>query len=133
MKKNIYVLAVLCLSIALIQGCKNDDKQKDAAGDSAVKTNTEQTSDDAGCPDESKIEGIVAQTTVNTAAGLKMRDKPGLSGKVLTVIPDKTEVKLLAWGEKEEKIAGKEGSWVKISWKGKTGWAFDAFLNIETP
>ncbi len=65
-------------------------------------------------------------------SGLRMRDKEGQTGKVVTVIPYGTEVVYLSQGKGEE-IGGRYGIWYKIKWNGKTGWAFGAFLTEEKP
>lgn len=71
--------------------------------------------------------------TVNTAAGLKMRDKPDVSGNSIALIPDKTELEIIEFASETVTIAGKEGTWVKVKWNGQTGWVFGGFLNIVSP
>lgn len=65
---------------------------------------------------------------VITEAGLRLRESPDTTGKVIITIPYKTEVKFIEEKGDTITISGKYGKWTKISWKGKTGWAFGGFL-----
>jgi hypothetical protein len=59
---------------------------------------------------------------------LVVRDAPDISGKKLDNIPVGGKINVLERIGKEESIGGNNGHWVKIQWKDKIAYAFDAFL-----
>jgi len=69
---------------------------------------------------------------VTAVKGLRMRQAPGSSGKVVTLIPFKETVTLLEEKDDSIDIAGKTGKWTRVTWKGKTGWVFGGFLDKVT-
>jgi len=71
----------------------------------------------------------LGEATVQTAAGLTMRDNPSTSGKAIIVIPDGNTVKIIEKGTTEQTIAGKTSIWYKVDWNGSRGWVFGGFLN----
>lgn len=74
--------------------------------------------------------GAYGNASVQTAAGLTMREQPGTTGKSITVIPDGTNVKIIDKGDTEETIAGKTSVWYKVEWNGNSGWVFGGFLAL---
>ncbi|PKL19125.1 MAG: hypothetical protein CVV49_02270 [Spirochaetae bacterium HGW-Spirochaetae-5] len=70
----------------------------------------------------------LGKATVQTAAGLTLRDQPSTSGKAILVIPDGNTVKIIENGTTEETIAGKTAIWYKVEWNGNRGWVFGGFL-----
>ncbi len=70
-----------------------------------------------------------AETLVVTArSGLNLRDKPHSSGARIATIPEGGIVTVLEKSSATEVVKGKEGIWKKVSWQGKTGYAFSIFL-----
>jgi hypothetical protein len=65
---------------------------------------------------------------VDAFGGLKLRDSAGVSGKVVTVIPDGSKIVIVQKDVKKDTIDGRAGSWHQIKWKDKTGYAFSAFI-----
>ena len=72
----------------------------------------------------------LGEATVQTAAGLTMRDQPGTSGKSIVVIPDGNTVKIISKGNSEETISNKTSVWYQVEWNGKRGWVFGGFLAL---
>lgn len=70
----------------------------------------------------------LGKATVQTEAGLTMRDKPSTSGKSIVVIPNGNAVKILEKGTKVEVIAGKTAIWYRVEWNGNKGWVYGGFL-----
>lgn len=95
------------------------------------KTNDETDEMDKNPVSDNDIVSETAETTektVNSSDGLLMRDKPGVEGTVLTVIPNKNKVVVLEEKVREDNILKKQGYWVKVKWKNFTGYCFDGFL-----
>lgn len=74
---------------------------------------------------------------VNTPSGVVLRDKESKNGKPIISVPNEAKVALVdncntgANGNGPlEKVEGKEGFWIKVKYKGKTGYLFDAFVKI---
>ncbi len=59
---------------------------------------------------------------------LVVRTSPDVSGKKLGNVPVDGKVNVLERVGNQESIGGNDGYWVKIEWKDKTAYAFDAFL-----
>jgi len=72
----------------------------------------------------------LGEATVQTAAGLTMRDQPSTSGKSIIIIPDGNTVKIIEKGTTEETIAGKTSIWYHVEWNGSKGWVFGGFLAL---
>ena len=63
-----------------------------------------------------------------------LRDAPSAGGKPLEKIPFGTELKPLGrGGQKGEVIGGYRGFWLKVRYRGKTGWVFDGLLSSLNP
>lgn len=65
---------------------------------------------------------------VNAQGGLRMRETSDTSGKVISIIPDKSEVSVIETTGSEIEISGKKGKWTKVSFENKEGWIFGGFL-----
>jgi len=78
--------------------------------------------------DENNLSGDTAK--VETAAGLTMREEPGVSSKSIVVIPSGSIVNILNKGDIEETISGKTSVWYKVEWSGNKGWVFGGFLSF---
>ena len=63
------------------------------------------------------------------ATALTLRDSPDINGQKVDLLPAKAKVEILKTTEKEIKVKGKSGKWVKIKYNNKVGWVFDAFLS----
>lgn len=77
-----------------------------------------------------------AQNTmyVNTKSGLIMRSKPDLTGtKELTIPYGQAADVSQDFFSDQETIGGKTGYWRRVTYKGKLGFAFDAFLSESEP
>ena len=72
----------------------------------------------------------LGEATVQTAAGLTLREQPSTSAKAIIVIPDGNTVKITGKGTTEETIAGKTSVWYMIEWNGSKGWVFGGFLAL---
>ncbi len=70
---------------------------------------------------------------VNISDGLRMRETPDTSGKVIVVIPDKAEVKFISEKSETVTIGSTTGKWTEIEWQGKKGWVFGGFLKKVDP
>ncbi|MBN2077389.1 MAG: SH3 domain-containing protein [Spirochaetes bacterium] len=65
--------------------------------------------------------------------GLRMREAPSETAKIIILIPHGSEVSFLEEQGREMTIGGAKGKWTKISWKGREGWAFGGFLSTSPP
>lgn len=68
---------------------------------------------------------------VTAESGLILRDKPGKGSTKLITMPYKESVEVIDKNGPKEKIAGINAKWYKIKYKGKTGWAFSAFISKD--
>lgn len=87
----------------------------------------------ANCQDRSSVPGAAGSSTrvVQADGGLRMRGTPDLTGKVLLLIPDASEVTMVEEGAMAE-VGGKKGRWVRVRFGNLTGWVFGAFLSDRT-
>lgn len=65
---------------------------------------------------------------VGSKAGLNMRERPDVKGKVITSIPLLSKLELVEEKDGRETIDGITGNWARITWNGKTGWVFNGYL-----
>jgi hypothetical protein len=68
---------------------------------------------------------------VDSEGGLRLRDAPGLSGKLIAVILDGREVLLLEEKPEVLSISRSTGKWTRVAYsdpKNFTGWVFGGFL-----
>lgn len=87
-------------------------------------------SDGMGDGGEGMDSAGLGEATVQTAAGLTMRDQPSTSGGKIVLIPDGNTVKIIEKGTTEETIGGKTSVWYNIEWNGNKGWVFGGFLAL---
>ena len=131
--------------------CAYDDKEEEALYD-AIRTNDFDMSQftfprhaDGTCDYENAASGeeIYKKRIVNgvyrAKENLRLREKEGTSGAVITAMPAGTRVKILSLG-KEETIDGITNNWVevRVEWNSKdlngrsiygtTGWCFGGYL-----
>lgn len=74
---------------------------------------------------------LEGKAIVTAKSGLRLRAKPGTDGEYITTIPVDEIVTVVSVGGKEETINGSTAYWYEVSWNGKKGWAFGAFLDIK--
>jgi hypothetical protein len=81
-----------------------------------------------GCGNSEKkgVEGI--ERFIIAKSGLRMRNRPDLSGKKLMVIPYGMSVKLLEETGEAVTISGVTGRWSRVVFRKTTGWVFGGFL-----
>ena len=131
--------------------CAYDDEEEEALYD-AIRTNDFDMSQftfprhaDGTCDYENAASGeeIYKKRIVNgvyrAKENLRLREKEGTSGAVITAMPSGTRVKILSLG-KEETIDGITNNWVevRVEWNSKdlngrsiygtTGWCFGGYL-----
>lgn len=68
---------------------------------------------------------------VNANNGLSLKEEPSAGSKQIELIPDGEQVIITKMNKEEAVIDNIKGSWVKIKWKDKTGWAFNGFLSKQ--
>lgn len=68
---------------------------------------------------------------INAPSGLRMRNTPSLEGDLVAKIPFNEEVEIISEDNNEIVIGGKTGKWVRVVWRNKSGWVFDAYLNSK--
>lgn len=81
-----------------------------------------------GCGD-----AVAARATASVTAqtGLILRDAPAVTGAALATLPHAAQVAVLdADSGPAATIGGVSGRWTKVTYQGKTGWAFGGFLAI---
>jgi uncharacterized protein YgiM (DUF1202 family) len=78
---------------------------------------------------------VFAQSTmyVTTKSGLILRDKPSKDGTKQRTIPYGDAAEVSEKTLKKEVIGGKTGYWREVTYKGTSGYAFDAFLSDTKP
>lgn len=81
------------------------------------------------CQDRATTSGGMGPMSrvVHAEGGLRLRGTPDVSGKVLLLIPDASEVSLMEEGAPAE-VSGKKGRWTRVKFGDRTGWVFGAFL-----
>ena len=70
---------------------------------------------------------------VETKSGVTLRDQPTAQGEKIIVAPDAANVEVVEECDildktKEKQIEDKTGWWIKVKYKGKTGYVFSGFL-----
>jgi len=70
---------------------------------------------------------------VDTESGVTLRDQPTAQGEKIIVAPDRVNVEVVEECDmldktKEKQIEDKTGWWIKVKYKGKTGYVFSGFL-----
>ncbi|OJJ15088.1 hypothetical protein BKI52_40190 [marine bacterium AO1-C] len=70
---------------------------------------------------------------VDTKSGVTLRDQPTAQGEQIIVAPDAENVEVVEECDmldknKEQQIEDKKGWWIKVKYKGKTGYVFSGFL-----
>lgn len=65
---------------------------------------------------------------VTARGGLRIRESASTTAAVLILAPQGGRVKFEGETGDELKVGDEVGHWVKVTYAGKTGWAFDAFL-----
>lgn len=109
MKRVIAVLFILLLML----GCKK--------GEAAEVKEDE--------PAEVVSEYSETYKRVTAEAGLRMRDKPGLDGKLIRTLPHGSWVVFVEEVGEEVTISNVTGRWAKVYWKSmEMGWVFGGFL-----
>lgn len=76
----------------------------------------------------SKENSAAGKRIVDARDGLRMRETPGASGKVITLIPYKSEVLFISEKNESVTIGKVTGKWTEVEWNGKRGWVFSGFL-----
>lgn len=71
----------------------------------------------------------MGRINVNTDA-LNMRSLPTTSSEVILRIPNKTLVKIIAFGENEEFIEGATGRWCFVEYNEQEGWVWGNYVDI---
>ncbi|WCL51021.1 SH3 domain-containing protein [Leptospira sp. GIMC2001] len=78
-----------------------------------------------------KIKHSPNEMTIKAKGGLRLRDFPGISGKIITVIPDGSKVKIFQYASDTEKHDGVYGRWQKVVYNQYSGFVFSGFLVYE--
>ena len=60
--------------------------------------------------------------------GLSLRKAPRSNAEKIGSIPYGQRVTIHSTSKKSIEIEGLRGKWTRVSWQGKTGWVFDAYL-----
>jgi uncharacterized protein len=66
---------------------------------------------------------------VTAQPSLVVRDKPSVTGNKIGTVPHGGKINVLEATGKTDNIGGRSGTWVKVQWQSKQGYAFDAFLD----
>lgn len=106
---------VVCALLALSASCKKSD-----TGESSQSTGT------TGTPADSA-------RWVTEKQGLRLRESPEQTGKIIAVIPCAAKVEVLSEKGETLTIAGSTGKWTEVNWSGRKGWVFGGFLGNAEP
>jgi|GEM_PF-6920056 len=71
------------------------------------------------------------QATIAASSGVNLRSEPGLSGAVISKIPDKELVEISGKSWDTEVIETKTAYWYMVSWNEKNGWIFGEYLKFS--
>lgn len=77
----------------------------------------------------SAISAQSSEQLVIVKPAVVFRDGPDLNGKIIGKIPFGKAVTVIDRGGPEANLMGLTGNWTKVSFGGKTGWVFGAFLD----
>lgn len=81
-----------------------------------------------GTLNKSRIETVVGNSYSTTVEDLRLRETPGVDGKVVRILVKGEKLNLVEKGD-EATIEGIKGIWVKVETeKGESGWCLDAYL-----
>ncbi len=98
------------------------------AANTLLAAHSEKSISDTGTDDMNGSVPARQEAKVEAAAGLTMREQPGVSSKSVVIIPDGSTVKILNRENSEETIGGKTAAWYQVEWRGYKGWVFGGFL-----
>lgn len=70
-------------------------------------------------------------TWTNRKQGVPLLEEPSAEARVVATIPFMTEVTTLRKRGAPVEVEGARGRWTQVSWGGRTGWIFDAFLSAR--
>lgn len=79
------------------------------------------------------VPGAAESRWITAEKGLRMREAPSETAKIITLVPQGTEVTFIGEDDREMTIGGAKGKWTKVSWQGREGWAFGGFLSTSAP
>ena len=65
--------------------------------------------------------------------GVRMREAPDASGKLIAVVPYASKMELVSEKNESLTIAGATGKWTEVKWNEKKGWVFGGFLGRNDP
>jgi hypothetical protein len=82
-------------------------------------------------PNDTTNSGTLRFVTAND--GINLREAPDQDGKVVTLIPIGSEVKIIEERWDTLTLDEKTGKWTKVEWKEFSGWAFGGFLSESKP
>lgn len=78
--------------------------------------------------DAFSLEANPQRFRIVSKSGLNLRDAPNLKARVKTVIPFLAPGTVTAVKQSVEKIQGRTGYWLQVSYRDKTGWLFSGFV-----
>jgi hypothetical protein len=81
-----------------------------------------------GYPDERIVPVSFTKRWVEPAAGLNLRSKAGMDGKVIAVLKTGTRVEVLEKKQPEIILSGESGFWLRVKSTAGEGWCFSGFL-----
>ncbi len=79
------------------------------------------------------VPGAAESRWITAEKGLRMREAPSETAKIIILIPHGSEISFLEEQGREMTIGGAKGKWTKVSWQGREGWVFGGFLSTSPP
>lgn len=112
----------LCLvAVAGMAACKKKPYDPLAGGGTGTPQNA------------ATVKGPGVLRYIAAPSGLRMRNKPGLHGNKLMLIPFGTPVRVLKEGGKSITVEGRSGRWSQVNHQNVIGWVFSGFLTKTPP
>ena len=122
-KKEIKVLETIKDPNTIVK----DDEMKDVDDDDRSDRSEKSDKSDKNEPiqeDKPHYKVVVKNGTI-------LRDKPKLSGKKISIIPEDTIGEILEETKEREVIENRIGNWLKVDYNGKMGWIFSGFTIVK--
>ncbi len=75
-----------------------------------------------------------SQVYVLSISGVNLREDPSTTSKVLELVPYGTKLTVMETADKTQEVDNLKGGFVKVTYRGKTGYLFDGFLSsLQAP
>lgn len=126
--KKILIIVIPILFGVFFVNCTSNTEKVETGGNTETKETGRDPDGKADAPNVPVRKETKATVKMNDGS-LTLRDAPDVkTGKAIVKIPNGAEVMVGGCQEKTVRIGGRDGRWCQTTYRGQSGWAFDAWL-----